>query len=553
MSIDYSDLQDSYVYHFYKALDCPKSLAAYLLYKYKEHEQLARLEFDPFHYNDMGRARDALAAVKFLSKAKFLSTKIDKRKVALEGFFKAEAECKIANERFQKCTFSNPYTLSVLENMKVKISRILGKFDPVEFVEACNWGPGASTLIRRSLASHPKKFDVERQVTPLCYDLVKDWFKDVYPNWEMIFEIVHSSKIVTVDKNAKTDRVIAIEPGINLWFQKGVGTMIRRRLKSIGIDLNDQGHNQRLSRLASLFNRDATVDFSAASDTIGRMLVMYCLPSNWGTIMNALRSHSGIIDGATISYEKFSSMGNGFTFELESLLFYVMADSVCYQLDVDSRGVSVYGDDVILPSSAIDMFTEVSRDLGFTVNTSKSYSSSYYRESCGSHYWNGKCIKPTFQKEPLDGKTSLLKAANNVRRLAHRRNNYGCDRSFRSCWHLFTKVLGADAPRISEGYGDIGLVVDLDDAIRSSTVVRAPNGWEGYFSRVWSLSAVQRYVDTPGLLLYKLKLVGSSRDFDPWNIADSIDAGNSIPMPGLQRFSRTRVFLPLWSDLGPWC
>jgi len=549
---NHENLQDIYILEYYKALDCPRALTCWMLFAYGEHKQLADLDFVPEFYSDTTIAQDSLAATKFLSKATFLKTGNDLKKNALDKFASAEEECRLTNERISKLTFSNPLTLSILTNMTRKIGSILGSIDPLDFVDSCNWGPGATTLLRRSSASYPRKFDVERQITPRAYDFVKDWFHLVYPLWDITFEISSSSKIVTVPKNSKTDRVIAIEPGINLWFQKGIGSIIRRKLMYQGIDLNDQRHNQRLARVGSLYNKLATIDFSSASDTIARELVKEVLPPRWFSLLNAFKVDSGLVDGKLVNFHKFSSMGNGFTFELESLIFYALADSVCYQLCIDGSQISVYGDDVILPVDAVDLFTSVSKDLGFTVNTQKSYSSGYFRESCGSYYWRGASVKPIFQKEPLNGKTSVLKAANSVRRSAHSRNYYGCDRRLRAPWQLLARSLGSKTPRISEGYGDYGLVVDLDDAVRNSAVTRAAHGIEGYYVRIWTLQNCQRYFDTPGLNLYKLRKAQNYKDFDPYRIVDGGDTGNTVPLSGQYRYTKIRVLVPAWVDLGPW-
>lgn len=550
---NHQKLQDVYIQEYYKALDCPRSLTCLILYRNGEYKQLVELEFDPNYYNDLGSARDSLAATKFLSKATFLKTGNDLKKQAINTFLDAERACDLTNRRIRTSRFSNPLTPSVLTNMIVKIRSILGEFDPEDFVDSCNWGPGASTLLKRREVSYPRKFDVERQITPRAYDFVKDWFHIAYPHWECVFEIVHSSKIVTVPKSAKTDRVIAIEPGINLWFQKGIGALIRRRLRYQGIDLNDQSHNQRLARLGSLTKELSTVDFSSASDTISSALIREILPPRWYALLNSFKVDTGLIDGHTIEFNKFSSMGNGFTFELESLIFYALACSVCYQLGVDTKGLSVYGDDVILPSACYDLFCSISADLGFTVNRRKSYSSSYFRESCGSYYWNGRNIKPIFQKEPLNGKAAVLKAANGVRRSAHSRNSYGCDRRLRRPWQVLARSLGSDTPRLSDGFGDLGLVVDFDDAIKSSSVSRASNGIEGFYVRLWALQNCQRYFDTPGLNLYKLRKVMDSKSPDFFSIQAGGDVGNNVPLSGRYKYSRMRVLVPAWVDLGPWC
>jgi len=195
--------------------------------------------------------------------------------------------------------------------------------------------------------------------------------------------------------------VIAIEPGINLWFQKALGSMIRRRLARFGIDLNDQSRNQSLAYLSSIDGSLATVDFSSASDSISLEVVRELLPPRWFQILDIVRSKVGRkSDGTIVRWNKFSSMGNGFTFELESLIFFAAASAVQEYLHLDGE-ISVFGDDVILDVRGYPMFAEYSAFLGFRVNLQKSFSSGGFRESCGSHYFSGVDCKPVFLKERL--------------------------------------------------------------------------------------------------------------------------------------------------------
>lgn len=544
--------QDEFIRRYLFGLNCPRALSVWLLYSNKEHSQLVSLEFNPLDYNDLNSARDSLAATKFLSKATFLDLNIDLKKVALDKFHEAEQACKETNRRIKSSRFKNPLTASALLSMSRKIDLILGDFDAEEFVDSCGFGPGATTSLPRRQATHPKKYDSENRINREAYEFVSPWFHSAYPLWDIQFEVSGGSKIVTVPKNAKTDRTIAIEPGINLWFQKGIGTIIRRRLRRVGIDLNDQRFNQAKSRIASKFNHLATVDFSSASDTISKALVDTIMPQRWGVVLNSFRSSFGFLDGHAINFEKFSSMGNGFTFELETLIFYTLGVFCCEHLGYDSKEVSVYGDDVVIPSGAFDLYSSLSSDLGFTVNKSKSYSSSYYRESCGSHYWNGVDVKPIFQKEPLDGKASLLLSANNVRRYAHRRNSYGCDRRLRSCFQYAERLL-KDVPRISDGFGDIGLIENIDHpAVSVSTPT---NGFEGHYVRVWAPIAYTVYCESKGLLLHKLKTMGISlpdQRFDPLSFSELCSSGNNVALPNRTRYARLRLLIPRWHDLGPW-
>lgn len=552
MSLDITSLQDVYILEFLESLDCARSLTVAILYKHKEFRQIVELSINPDDFVDVGRFRDALAATSFLSKNKFLETGISKETVAMEKFLEAEVACKETNERVLSNSLCS-LTQAVIMTAARKIQNILGRIDAEEFVDSCNWGPGATVKLPRRRASAPEKFRSENGITAGAYGFVKDWFHVAYPLWgDVIFEIQSGNKVVTVPKNAKTDRVIAIEPGINLWFQKGIGSIIRNRLRKNGIDLNSQAINGNLARVASRYGHLATVDFSSASDTISTEVVRLLLPHDWYCLLDNFRSIRGTLpDKTEISYQKFSSMGNGYTFELESLIFYAIAISIC-EIMKESGSISVFGDDVIIPSGAFDNYSIVCAELGFTVNKKKSFSSGYFRESCGSYYYNGQNVKPIFQKEPFDGQSSLIKCANSLRNFAHSRNSYGCDRDFAACWRTLAKYLeGLRTPRIPPGFGDLGLIVS-DDEFQASDYKSARNGYEGYYFRVIATLSVQSFENRRGYLLSRLWSIGWSRwDLYGLNPAEPSIA-NSVVLPGRVKPSLTRMLVPRWDDIGPW-
>jgi hypothetical protein len=80
-----------------QSLDCPRSLAVWLMYQNNEHDQLANLEFDPLNYNSLADVRDAYAATKLLSKFTGLNLGADLEEVALQKFKKYEDLCKQSN------------------------------------------------------------------------------------------------------------------------------------------------------------------------------------------------------------------------------------------------------------------------------------------------------------------------------------------------------------------------------------------------------------------------------------------------------------------------
>jgi hypothetical protein len=158
-------------------------------------------------------------------------------------------------------------------------------------------------------------------------------------------------------------------------------------------------------------------------------------------------------------------MGNGFTFELESLIFFCAALAVQEYQNVSSQ-ISVFGDDVIIASSCFPLFSEFSEFLGFRVNTSKSFFSGAFRESCGSHFYSGVDCKPIFLKERLSNVETFYKLANNIRLLSHRCGSYrSCDDRWRDVWtHLLDGVPAPLRFRVPIQAGDSGFISNFDEA-----------------------------------------------------------------------------------------
>jgi hypothetical protein len=254
--------------------------------------------------------------------------------------------------------------------------------------------------------------------------------------------VVAGNRVTTVPKNAKTDRVIAIEPDWNMFFQRGIGGAIRHRLRSrLGILRPDsQKVHQDLAREGSLTGRLATIDLQSASDSVSLALVEALLPPAWFTALYITRSHQGEVGGKTVLYEKISSMGNGYTFELETLIFWALTRACC---DATAT-VSVYGDDIICPSSAADQVIDLLTQCGFTTNAKKTFLSGPFRESCGGHYHNGHEVTPPYFKELIcDDVVVSIRTANRIRRAAGQRFGFSLDGRFESVWQDFANHVPA--------------------------------------------------------------------------------------------------------------
>jgi len=206
--------------------------------------------------------------------------------------------------------------------------------------------------------------------------------------------MVDFNKIVMVPKTAKTHRTIAIEPLLNGYVQKGVDLFMRSCLKAYGIDLSDQTRNQKLARIGSSgeFNTFVTIDLSSASDSIAIETVRDLLPPEWFNFLCRIRSPRYESAWGSGTYEKFASMGNGFCFPLETLIF----ASLCVAANVATgeREFSVYGDDIIVRQSAALLTIELLARYGFETNVDKTFIFGPFRESCGADFVNGVNVRP---------------------------------------------------------------------------------------------------------------------------------------------------------------
>lgn len=485
--------RDRVVTAILEGLDCPRALTAYLLWKYEEHDQLALLQSDPNRdWEPLDFARHH-AATKLLSKADFLSTSWDRAAVAYSAFLEAEKACLETNERLSGSGWDR-YTLlkgrisvgNVFHVARRKIASILGPFDHSLVFRACNFGPGATTRVTNPRTGLYEKFRDNPHVTTGAELYARALMSKVNLPWKSV-TVVDGNVLTNVPKNSKTDRIIAKEPDLNIFFQKSLGSVIQNRLERIGISLEvGQTTNNQLAREGSRTGLLSTIDLKAASDTISFMLVMELLPWDWFNALDNLRSHRFMYQGVWNSYEKFSSMGNGFTFPLQSLLFYALCDSVRELCGV-SGSVSVYGDDLIVPTDAFGAIVDVLAFCGFETNIQKSFSTGYFRESCGGDYYDGVLVQPLYLKEYTLEKECLYKIHNGLLRLAGRLLGGGDNsplldkRLEPAVSGLIGRLRAADKLAVPGEFGDLGLW-----SKKPANLKRFPDGTEGWRVRTWA-------------------------------------------------------------------
>lgn len=248
--------------------------------------------------------------------------------------------------------------------------------------------------------------------------------------WSRVIKVVPGNRIEFVPKNAKTERSIAIEPCLNLYLQLGVDGFIRRKLKRYDVDLDDQSKNQRLANLGSKSQGDddyVTLDLSSASDMISLRLCKELLPTDWYHFLLHLRSPEGEHQGEVFQYQKISSMGNGYTFALESAIFTAITAAVVRQIKGTvnwKEDLCIFGDDIICRKGHASKVVGALQSCGFTVNTNKSFLFGCVRESCGTDWRKGLPLRPVFLAEAPETVMDLWVVRNSIQRVLHLRRGY---------------------------------------------------------------------------------------------------------------------------------
>lgn len=402
-------------------LDTPRSLSMWLLIKYKEWDLVAQgLSISALDYLDSDSFARDYQATKLLTKADFLPTSFDKKKVALGRFESAEQQCLETNRRWRSMYYDgsglpDPEVDRIISMTRRKIHSILGRFPANRLLSMCKWGPGATTSITNPRTSVYEKYREPLTGSGPCLTQFSALFEQV-SLWSSIKKdfvgVCVNNKVVFVPKDAKTLRSIAIEPSFDTWIQLGIGGLLRSRLALHGVNLDSQETNRDLARYGSLTGKVATIDLSMASDTVAKLFVDTMLPADWLLAMKCSRSASWQRGGESGVYEKFSSMGNGYTFELETLLFYATAMSVGEYMSLPWWEITVFGDDITIGVEAVDLLTRTLTFCGFTVGLSKSFWEGPFRESCGEDYYLGDDVRPYFMRSLLRDVHDYMKCHN---------------------------------------------------------------------------------------------------------------------------------------------
>lgn len=279
-------------------------------------------------------------------------------------------------------------------------------------------GPGAS-LGANGVDFYTKLFSSCLTATSLeVYYQYAEWCA-VDPNWrDAEFQrltsfglpnIIHESSVTFVPKNRDTLRTICTEPSLNMFAQLGLGALLEDRLRSFyGIDFSvQQGRNAELARLGSIDGAIDTIDLESASDSLSLKMLETILPDWVFETLLMYRSPATRVRGERVKLNMISTMGNGTTFPLQTIIFSCAVQAVAKQAGVSLSRADlswsvwgVFGDDIACPCFITERLVRLLNILGFQVNREKSFTDRYltFRESCGSDYFRGQNVRGVYIK-----------------------------------------------------------------------------------------------------------------------------------------------------------
>jgi hypothetical protein len=409
-------------------LGTPRALAVKLLCEAGEWTELQKLKCRPRDYIDSESYWRDTIITDLLRKCD-LPSSVDREAGAVQTFLQCEKQNCATNARLNRYLPGGslePGEVAVadfISQWRKDIKQVLGNL-PDHLTPRFSHGAtfadtGLLTTIPDKMSSAPTIYEQTRDLLPLWHEtswsrnLVRErpWFSDPLT--------VRGNIFFTVPKDGTKFRGCCKEASVPVTYQLDVGRIMKLRMKRIGIDLKSgQDLHRRLAKEASVGDDRATIDMSNASDTLCHVLVRLLLPEAWWTLLDSLRAKMTRVNGRWYRLEKFSSMGNGFTFELETLIFATLARLLTRLEGGDPDEVTCYGDDLIVGSGYYRSVIAALRWFGFEPNLEKTFGEGPFRESCGGDYWRGIPVRGHFVKELPDEPQQWISLANGLRRSA---------------------------------------------------------------------------------------------------------------------------------------
>jgi len=287
--------------------------------------------------------------------------------------------------------------------------KILGEFSWDVWLDSCSYGKRAAYKLPRSEAYLDRRVEtpsgsvLQSAVFKSCLARDVHLLRAVRKGSRSI-KIYDQLNATAVPKSFKSARIIAPGTVLGGFLSRGLGDYVRERLeKETHIDLaKQQDRHRRWAKVASVTGHLATLDMSKASDSFVQRHIELLVPKSWIHALECVRVPTIMVGNTRTKLTSWMLMGEGHTFPLQTLLFFSLAEATRTLLNCRGK-VSVYGDDIIVPTRMSSQLIAIMSELGFTINSEKSFydapdpdrpSHSFFRESCGGDYKGGVDVRP---------------------------------------------------------------------------------------------------------------------------------------------------------------
>jgi hypothetical protein len=226
------------------------------------------------------------------------------------------------------------------------------------------------------------------------------------------------AKLIAVPKTQKGPRLIASEPTSHMWIQQGVwrylDDSVHSSLLRHAVNFHDQMPSRLAAQKASNDASFATVDLKSASDRLTLWTVERVFRANESLLQAfaACRTlwvrapKSTDSQQRSVVLKKFANQGSALTFPVQSIvyaMFCIAATMYARSIKVTSRNIlkvskeiTVFGDDLILPTHALPYLELLLKHNQLKVNTAKTHYNGNFAESCGFRGFKGVDVTPTY-------------------------------------------------------------------------------------------------------------------------------------------------------------
>lgn len=287
---------------------------------------------------------------------------------------------------------------------------------------------------------------------------------------------VVTSRFKFVHKTFGKPRCICIEQLETQWLQQALRRALCKRIESHPltsgyVNFTSQAINSNLALINSTTREYATLDMSEASDRISRGLVQELFRDT--VILRYLLAVSTPViempkdvpySRKYLHAKKFAPMGSAVCFPVMALVHFALIKAICSKRvshHVNDIPVWVYGDDIVVASNLANIVMEELPNYGMKINRNKSFSKSYFRESCGMDAYNGINVTPIRFKNLISNSWSVNTLVANLENEGNlfEKGYLLTAACLRSHILSFSK-LGSKLPVVKKGAGALGFIRD---------------------------------------------------------------------------------------------